>query len=256
MPAQIIIGEPIKHFGPFSLRTLSVRTSNGLVSPTNRYQISFEQTDAERIELVSIEIDKSELSDVLQCLYDWLRGQRFQIEQAKQLLNEVQDSNEHEALQALLERWTPRYRLVVNALLQLDPLYDAECDLIAFEKRRTTTIGDSVKRYGRFVLRDIIEADGYGTVFEKQYQISLEREGKGEFVLGSVLTTKSDLPSVLSFIYEWIEAYQVVIAVLEKRLKNIQDDEDRAASEAFLEMHRHALRLVKPAFDEIKQGHN
>jgi len=61
---------------------------------------------------------------------------------------------------------------------------------------------------------------------------------------------------VLRFIYEWLDAYQVVIAALQKRLKNIQDAEDHASSEAFLEMHRHAFHLVKPAFDEVKQGHN
>ena len=252
MPTQILIGNPVKQFGQFSLRTTAIRKDTHMI-PTNRYQVSLEQACAERIDLVSIEIDKSELSDVLQCLYDWLRGQRFQIEQAKQLLNEVQDSNEREGLQALLERWTPRYRLVGNALLQLDPLYDSKSDLIAFEKRRTRIIGDIVKRYGRFVLREIIEADEYSTVFEKQYQISLEQDGKGEFVLGSVLATKSDLPSVLRFINEWLDGYEVVIDAREKRLKNIQDDEDRAASEAFLEMHKHAFRLVKPAFDEIKQ---
>ncbi len=71
--------------------------------------------------------------------------------------------------------------------------------------------------------------------------------------MGSVLATESDLPNVLSFIEELQNSYQTTIDRLEKRPEHIQADEDRAASEAFLEVHKHAFRLVKPAFDESKQ---
>lgn len=120
MPNSLQRGTLVKEYGRFGLYSLYVMKDTYLL-PAHRYQVVLHISSEKDIPLGSIDIDESTLPDFLNYLYEWLRGQRIQIqtgkqELAKQLQREPSDAELHE----FLSDWIPRYELVETALQELE----------------------------------------------------------------------------------------------------------------------------------------
>lgn len=122
MAGSLRIGDVVKQYGRFQLRTLEF-CKDDLIIPALRYAVVLHnEGSAGMTELGSIEVENSDFPHLLQYLHEWQRQQRMQIAILKRDQSAIENAElkeEHLAPSS----WESRYQAVENALREIEPDY-------------------------------------------------------------------------------------------------------------------------------------
>jgi hypothetical protein len=114
------LGALIQEYGRFAVHEFWVQKGEQLL-PLTKYRISLKQPNELLLPVASIPVRDFDRERVIESIHSELRGDAHQIALTRQWMSETQDPYIIEKHQARLDKLEPQYKMVLQALQEIDP---------------------------------------------------------------------------------------------------------------------------------------
>jgi hypothetical protein len=228
------LGALIQQYGRFAVHELWVQKGEQQL-PSAMYQISLNQPDASLLPIATIPARHLDREHVIARILSWLQSQSHRISQAIQWMSETQDISDIEHFQSLLDEWETRYKIVLQALQEVDPSAQVEEPDTNYQRNVNYRLidgnifpvvepGTLSRDFGPFRIYEVREYRN-GEALPPSHDVCFVSPNSDVLRLGNTSLPDMSLSALMSFLYSWLALQERAIQGVKKRLLTATDPE-------------------------------
>jgi hypothetical protein len=250
-----------QEYGRFAVHELLVQKGERQL-PSRMSQISLHQPDAPLLPITSIPTRLVDREHVIASILSWLQGQSYQISQTRQQMRETLDTDVIGKFQTLLDRWEPRYHIVLQALQEIEP--SAQVPEITYQRNvnyrprdgnlfPVVEPGTRSQDFGPFRIYEVHESRN-GETFPTTHDVCLVSPNGAVLKLGNASLPEMSLSVLMPFLYSWLDSYEQAIQRVKERLLTATDPELVTRLQRIKSWHEHTYFPVSHAIENLERA--
>ncbi len=228
------LGDLIQEYGRFTVHEFWVQKGERLL-PLMRYRISLKQPDGSLLAVASIPVRDFDREHVIESIHSDLRSQAHQIALTKQWMSETQDTYLIEKHQARLDKLEPRYKMVLQALQEIDPSAHIEEPRANYQRNVSyRLVGGSIvpvvepgtisRDFGLFRIYEVHESWN-GKTRPLSYDVCFVPPNRDVMRLDNPSLSDMRFSSLMSFLHSWLASRERALKGMKEELLTATDPE-------------------------------
>jgi hypothetical protein len=255
------IGALIQEYGRFIVHETWVQKGERKL-PSAMYRISLKQPDGSLLPLTSIPVRHSDREHVIERIRSWLQSQAHQIAQTKQWMSETQDTYIIEKYQAQLDKREPQYKMVLQALQEIDPSAHIEEPRALYQRNvsysfdhnnvfPTVEPGTISRDFGLFRIYEVHESRN-GEELPLSHDVCFIPSNGDVMRLGNLRLPDMSFSSLMSFLHSWLASRERALQKAKERLLTTTDPEGVARLQRIISWNEDSFFPVLHAVEKLE----
>lgn len=249
-----------QEYGRFAVYELLVQKGERQLH-SGMSQISLHQPDAPLLPITSIPTRLVDREHVIAHILSWLQSQSYQIFQTRQWMRETPDTYRIGKFQALLDRWEPRYKIVLQALQEIDP--SAQGLEINYQRNVNYSPRDGnlfpvvepgtlSRDFGPFRIYEV-HVSRNGEALPTSHDVCFVSPNGAVLKLNTTNLPDMSLSTLQSFLYSWLAMHKRAIQGAKEELLTATDPELVTALQSLKSWLEHTFFPVSHAVEHLER---